>query len=52
MSGRRGISSAVETDGRVFVVDCGRGAPSAYADAGLDFARLTAIFLTHLHADH
>jgi ribonuclease BN (tRNA processing enzyme) len=37
---------------RVFVVDCGRGAPSAFADAGLDFRHLDAIFLTHLHADH
>jgi ribonuclease BN (tRNA processing enzyme) len=39
-------------DGRVFVIDCGRGSPSAYVDAGLDFARLDAVFLTHLHADH
>jgi ribonuclease BN (tRNA processing enzyme) len=37
---------------QVFLVDCGRGAPSGFADAGLDFARLTAIFVTHLHADH
>ena len=47
-----GICSALVADGRVFLVDCGRGAPSAFADAGLDFARLTAIFLTYLHADH
>jgi glyoxylase-like metal-dependent hydrolase (beta-lactamase superfamily II) len=50
--GRAGISSAVVVDGRVFVVDCGRGSPSAFAGAGLDFARLEAVFLTHLHADH
>jgi ribonuclease BN (tRNA processing enzyme) len=50
--GRAGISSAVVVDGRVFVVDCGRGSPSAFAEAGLDFARLEAVFLTHLHADH
>jgi len=50
--GRAGISSALVIDGRVFVVDCGRGAPSGFADAGLDFARLEAVFLTHLHADH
>jgi ribonuclease BN (tRNA processing enzyme) len=50
--GRGGISSAVVVDGRVFVVDCGRGSPSAFADAGLDFTRLEAVFLTHLHADH
>ncbi len=52
VAGRAGISSALAVDGRVFVVDCGRGAPSGYADAGLDFARLTGIFITHLHADH
>jgi ribonuclease BN (tRNA processing enzyme) len=52
VAGRRGISTAVIVDGRVFVIDCGRGAPSAFVDEGLDFARLEAILLTHLHADH
>jgi ribonuclease BN (tRNA processing enzyme) len=52
VAGRAGISSALVVDGRVFVVDCGRGSPSAFADAGLDFTRLEAVFLTHLHADH
>jgi ribonuclease BN (tRNA processing enzyme) len=50
--GRGGISSALVVDGRVFVVDCGRGTPSAFVDAGLDFRRLAAVFITHLHADH
>ena len=50
--GRGGISSALIVDGRVFVVDYGRGSPSAFATAGLDFTRLDAVFLTHLHADH
>jgi len=52
VAGRGGTSSAVVVDGRVFVVDCGRGAPSAYVGAGLDFGRLEAVFLTHLHIDH
>jgi len=52
VAGRAGISSALLVDGRVFVVDCGRGSPSAFVDAGLDFTRLEAIFITHLHADH
>jgi ribonuclease BN (tRNA processing enzyme) len=52
VAGRGGISSALIVDERVFVVDCGRGSPSAFAEAGLDFTRLDAVFLTHLHADH
>jgi ribonuclease BN (tRNA processing enzyme) len=52
VAGRGGISSALVVDGRVFVIDCGRGSPSAFADAGLGFPRLEAVFLTHLHADH
>jgi ribonuclease BN (tRNA processing enzyme) len=52
VAGRAGISSALIVGERVFVVDCGRGSPSAFVDAGLDFTRLEAVFLTHLHADH
>jgi ribonuclease BN (tRNA processing enzyme) len=52
VAGRGGISAALVVDGRVFVIDCGRGSPSAFVDAGLDFPRLEAVFLTHLHADH
>jgi ribonuclease BN (tRNA processing enzyme) len=52
VAGRGGISSALVVGDRVFVVDCGRGSPSAFADAGLRFSRLEAVFLTHLHADH
>jgi len=52
VAGRGGTASVVVVAGRVFVVDCGRGAPSAFADAGLDFRRLEAVFLTHLHVDH
>jgi ribonuclease BN (tRNA processing enzyme) len=52
VAGRRGIASALIVDERIFVVDCGRGSPSAFVQAGLDFTRLDAVFLTHLHADH
>jgi ribonuclease BN (tRNA processing enzyme) len=52
VAGRAGIASALVVDGRVFVVDCGRGAPSAYVEAGLDFTHLEAVFLSHLHVDH
>jgi ribonuclease BN (tRNA processing enzyme) len=52
VAGRGGIASALIVDDRVFVIDCGRGAPSAFANAGLDFRCLDAVFVTHLHADH
>jgi ribonuclease BN (tRNA processing enzyme) len=52
VAGRGGISSALLVGERVFVIDCGRGSPSAFVAAGLDFTRLEAVFLTHLHADH
>jgi ribonuclease BN (tRNA processing enzyme) len=52
VAGRAGISTALVVDGRIFVIDCGRGAPSAFAEAGLDFSSLEAVFLSHLHADH
>jgi ribonuclease BN (tRNA processing enzyme) len=52
VAGRAGISSALVVGERVFVIDCGRGSPSQFVEAGLDFARLEAVFLTHLHADH
>lgn len=52
VAGRGGIASALVVDGRVLVIDCGRGAPSAFVDARLDFRCLDAVFITHLHADH
>jgi ribonuclease BN (tRNA processing enzyme) len=52
VAGRAGIASALIVNERIFVIDCGRGAPSAFVDAGLDFRCLEAVFVTHLHADH
>jgi ribonuclease BN (tRNA processing enzyme) len=52
VAGCGGISAALAVGDRLFVIDCGRGAVSAFADAGLDFSRLEAVFLTHLHAEH
>ena len=50
--GRAGTSSALIVDGVVYVIDCGRGSPTRFAESGLDFAALGGIFLTHLHVDH
>jgi ribonuclease BN (tRNA processing enzyme) len=52
VAGRAGIASALVVSGRVLLIDCGRGAPSAFADVGLDFTCLEAVFLSHLHVDH
>ena len=52
VAGRGGIASALVVDDRIFVIDCGRGAPSAFVNADLDFRSLAAVFVTHLHADH
>lgn len=52
VAGRAGICSALIVDKRIFVIDCGRGSPSTFTAAGLDFAHLESIFLTHLHFDH
>src|SRR5882724_9382963 len=43
---RAGIATALVVDGANYVVDCGRGAPTQYAKAGLAFAALRAIFTT------
>lgn len=49
---RAGIASALVIGDRVYVVDCGRGAVTQYAQARLAFTKLRGIFITHLHADH
>jgi hypothetical protein len=47
VAGRRRIASALVVDERGFVIDCGRGAPSAGVDGALDFRCLEAMFVTH-----
>lgn len=49
---RRGIATAVEVDGQVYLIDCGHGAGLGLAEAGLHPTALRGIFITHLHSDH
>lgn len=49
---RHGISTAVLVGESVYLVDCGRGTSSQFAEAGLNPDGLRGIFLTHLHSDH
>ena len=52
IAARFGISTALIVNGKTYVIDCGRGAVSQYARAGLGLTSLAGIFLTHLHSDH
>ena len=43
---------AVRRQGELFLFDCGEAAQVQYRRAGLGFAPLRAIFISHLHGDH
>lgn len=47
-----GMSTVLRVDGVSYVIDAGRGAVTQFAQAGLRFDSVRAMFLTHLHADH
>jgi len=49
---RAGPSTAVVVNGKIFVVDVGRGVTQRFVGAGLSFRNITAVLLTHLHSDH
>lgn len=49
---RFGPSTLVEAGGQTLVFDVGRGAAQRLTQLGVSFARINAIFLTHLHSDH
>lgn len=43
---------AVRRQGEIFLFDCGEAAQIQYKRAGLGFAGLSTIFISHLHGDH
>jgi ribonuclease Z len=45
-------SVAIQRQGELFLFDCGEAAQVQYRRAGLGFAPLTAVAITHLHGDH
>lgn len=47
-----GASTVVAYGDKWFVVDAGRGATMRVAATDLDYAKMQAVFLTHLHSDH
>lgn len=49
---RQGIATAVLIGDRTYLVDCGYGVARQMHRAGIPFASLRGVFLTHLHSDH
>src|SRR5947209_18807489 len=49
---RAGPSTAIVAGDEWFVVDAGRGATMRIAGTDLQYEKLAAVFLTHLHSDH
>jgi len=49
---RASASTAIVAGDNWFVVDAGRGATMRIAGTDLNYAKLKAVFLTHLHSDH
>jgi ribonuclease Z len=49
---RFGPSTVIETQGRYFVFDVGRGATIRLQQAGIPLNKIEQVFLTHLHSDH
>lgn len=49
---RIGISTALKLGNTVYLIDCGLGSLNAFTNAGLRFANLESMFITHLHTDH
>ncbi|MFN3892545.1 MAG: MBL fold metallo-hydrolase [Beijerinckiaceae bacterium] len=45
-------SQAVVADGAIYLFDCGYGALTRFAAAGLRLADVRAVFITHHHSDH
>lgn len=45
-------SQIVEVRGKYFIVDCGEGTQMQFRHTHIHFAKIKAIFISHLHGDH
>lgn len=45
-------SIALKHNGEIFLFDCGEGTQRQLMKFGISYAKITAIFLSHLHLDH
>jgi ribonuclease BN (tRNA processing enzyme) len=48
----RPSSSALQIDGKTYVIDCGLGVTRALVDADISLSQMDGVFITHLHCDH
>lgn len=49
---RAATSSALIVDGHIYIIDAGSGLAIRFAEAELEFPKVRAAFITHLHSDH
>lgn len=52
ISDRNPSAQALEVNGRLFLIDCGEGTQQQMRRNHVSFAKLQAIFLSHIHGDH
>jgi len=45
-------SQTVECRNKIYMIDCGEGTQLQFRSLKLNFQKLTAIFISHLHGDH
>ena len=48
----RSSSSALQIDGKTYVIDCGLGVTRALVNADIPLPEIDGVFITHLHCDH
>ena len=51
-SNRYPSAHVLTVHGRLFLIDCGEGAQMQMRKAGISFAKIDNIFISHLHGDH
>lgn len=47
-----GISTLLRSNGALYLIDCGRGSISQFANLGFNYLDLKSMLITHLHSDH
>ena len=52
ISDRNPSAQMLSVNGRLFLIDCGEGTQQQMRRSHLSFARIEAIFISHIHGDH